>query len=47
LARRPVLHAPFSSALYCPAPGRRGWTALRASLRDGFASLDLAPSRQV
>jgi len=32
-------------ALYCAANGRRVKAALRASLRDGFASLDPAPVR--
>jgi hypothetical protein len=35
-----------SSAIQCPARGHRVWAALRASLRDGFASLDPAPTRK-
>jgi hypothetical protein len=31
---------------YCPARRHRVWAALRASLRDGFASLDPAPTRK-
>lgn len=31
---------------HCPARRHRIWVALRASLRDGFANLDAAPTRK-
>src|SRR5689334_5690699 len=37
---------PSSSAIHCPARGRRLKPALWAPLRDGFASLDPAATRK-